>query len=320
MATELKKIPISDIVPNEIALRGVNKEDEDYQNLAASVAQDGLINPISVRAKKDENGKNYYELIDGLQRFSACCDAGFEEIPVHVLSLSDAQVLEAQVLANVHRVETRPVEYSKQLQKILGGNPTMTITQLATKLSKSPTWVGERLGLLKLDKSIGALVDEEKINLSNAYALAKLPPEEQAAFVDRAQTMKPAEFVPLIQTRVKAIREAKRKGRKAEDAEFTPVARLQKVSTLKKELTDPQILTQLVKEFKIKTPLEAVKLTLQWVLHLDPKSIEADKIRDEQRKKAKEEAKQRKKAEREREKAKRAAETAAKIEAEIVKS
>jgi ParB/RepB/Spo0J family partition protein len=316
--TEVKTIAITEIVPNEVALRGVNKEAEDYQNLMASIKQNGLLNPIVVRPKSVD-GKDFFELVDGLQRFSACCDAGIPEIPVHIMKLSDAQVLEAQVLANVHRIETKPVEYSKQLQKILGCNATMTISELATKLSKSPTWVGERLGLLRLDKNIGALVDEEKINLSNAYALAKLPPDEQAAFVDRAQTMKPNEFVPLIQQRAKEIREARRQGKKVEAAEFVPIAHLQKVSVLKSELTTPQILPALIKEFGVKNPVDAAMLTLQWVLHLDQKSIEAAQILDEQRKRSREEAKQRRKAEREKQKAADAAKKAVEIEANLTK-
>ena len=314
---EVLVINVNEIVPNQVALRGVNKEGEDYQNLLSSIkAKGGVITPISVRRKND-GSKDFYELIDGLQRFSCCCDAGITLVPANILTMDDAEVLEAQVLANVHRVETRPVEYSKQLQRILGGNPTMTITELATKLAKSPTWVSERLGLLKLDKGVGALVDEGKVNLSNAYALAKLPVEEQVAFVDRAQTMKPNEFVPLVQARVKEIREARRQGKKAAEAEFIPVAHLQKVSVLKAELTDPAIIPSLMKEFQPKSVNEAAALTLKWVLNLDPKSVEAAKIRYEQSQKAKVDAKARRTAEREKAKAAKAAANAAEIEANM---
>ena len=314
---EVLVINVNEIVPNQVALRGVNKEGEDYQNLLSSIkAKGGVITPISVRRKND-GSKDFYELIDGLQRFSCCCDAGITLVPANILTMDDAEVLEAQVLANVHRVETRPVEYSKQLQRILGGNPTMTITELATKLAKSPTWVSERLGLLKLDKGVGILVDEGKVNLSNAYALAKLPVEEQVAFVDRAQTMKPNEFVPLVQARVKEIREARRQGKKAAEAEFIPVAHLQKVSVLKAELTDPAIIPSLMKEFQPKSVIEAAALTLKWVLNLDPKSVEAAKIRYEQSQKAKVDAKARRTAEREKAKAAKAAANAAEIEANM---
>jgi ParB/RepB/Spo0J family partition protein len=314
---EVLVINANEITPNQVALRGVNKEDEDYQNLLSSIkAQGGVITPISVRRKNDGQ-KDFYELIDGLQRYSCCCDAGITLIPANILTMDDAEVLEAQVLANVHRVETRPVEYSKQLCRILGGNPTMTITELATKLAKSPTWVSARLGLLKLDKGVGSLVDEGKVNLSNAYALAKLPVEEQVAFVDRAQTMKPNEFVPLVQARVKEVREARRQGKKAGAAEFVPVAHLQKISILKAELTDPTIIPSLIAEYKPKNAVDAAKLALQWVLNMDPKSVEASKIRYEQSQKAKEEAKQRRAAEREKDKAKKAAANAAEIEANM---
>jgi len=313
---EVAVIAIADIIPNQVALRGVNKEGEDYQNMLQSIKDNGLITPISVR-KKNDGEKDFFELIDGLQRFSCHCDCGIPSIAANILAMDDADVLVAQVVANVHRVETKPVEYTKQLQRILSSNPTMTINELAQMVAKSPSWVGERLGLLKLDKNVGDLVDEGKIGLSNAYALAKLPVEEQMNFLADAQTMKPAEFVPKIQARVKEIREARRQGKKAEAAEFIPVAHLQKVSVLKSELAEMSIIPALLKEFKPKSVADAAKLTLEWVLNLDPKSVEVAKVKYEQSQKAKEEAKQRRTAEREKEKAKKAAEKAAEIEAKM---
>lgn len=317
---EVKVVAVSDIVPNQVALRGVNKEGEDYQNLLDSIKDKGrVLVPIVVRRKND-GSKDYFELIDGLQRFSCCCDSGIAEIPANILTMDDAEVLIAQILTNVHRVETRPVEYSKQLQRVLGSNPTMTITELAKMVAKSPSWVGERLGLLKLDKAVGALVDEGKINLSNAYALAKLPVEEQINFLADAQTMKPGEFVPKINIRVKEIREARRQGKKAQPAEFVPVAHLQKVSVLKAELTEMTIIPSLLKEFKPKSITDAAALTLKWVLNLDPKSIEIAKVRYDQSQRAKAEAKQRRAAEREKAKAKKAAENVVAIEENMTKA
>ncbi len=71
-----------------------------------------MLLPITVREVRDpDTGQKYYSLIDGLHRYNAAQDAGLEEIPCHVLTMDELQVLEAQLMANVHKVETRPVEY-----------------------------------------------------------------------------------------------------------------------------------------------------------------------------------------------------------------
>jgi ParB family chromosome partitioning protein len=102
----------------------------------------------------------------------------------------------------VHKIETKPVEYSKAILKIIEGNPLLSREELATSLAKTSSWLSERLGLLKLTEEIGKLVDSGEIKLSNAYALAKLPPEEQSDFVDRALTMPPQQFTPTVNARV----------------------------------------------------------------------------------------------------------------------
>jgi len=259
------------------------------------------------------------EITDGLHRFSAAKDAGITEIPVDILDLNDAESLEAQILMNVHKVETKPVQYSNQLRRILAMNPMMTEAELATKLGKSAQWIKERLGLVKLPEKVAALVDDGKINLTNAYAIAKLPPEEAADWVDRAMTEAPNAFVPKVNGRVKEIKDAKRKGKDASTAEFTPAAHLQKLSAFKEELDSPKIGPALVKKLKIKTPEDGFAMGVKWALHLDPESIEAGKAKYEAQKEAKAEAAKRRAAERAEKKAAEAAEAAAKAKEDLNK-
>lgn len=306
-----KTLQISEIRENKIALRNVNTESEDFRGLVDSIKQVGIMNPISVRERVID-GETTYELVDGLHRFTGAQEAGLTEIPVNIVDLKDTEVMEAQIITNVHKVETKPVEYSKQIQRIMAANPTMTINEMASRLCKTPGWLSERLGLLKLEDNVAQLVDDGKINLSNAYALAKLPPDEQVNFLDRAQTMIPQEFVPTAQARVKEIREARRKGQDADKAEFIPVPHLQKLALLKQELSSPSIIPSLVKDQKVKDPVDAAVLTLKWVLHMDPHSIDAAKQKDDARKAELEEAKKRRAVEKAEKKAKKAADEAAK--------
>lgn len=283
---KLIHIPLSKIRENPVALRSVNRTTEEYLGLVDSIKKDGVLNPILVREVKDaESGEMVYGLIDGLHRFTASTDAGKETIPAQVVSMEDAEVLEAQVLANVHKVETKPVEYSKQLTRILAQNPLMPMSELAMRLSKSPAWLNERLGLVKLEAGVASLVDEGKINLSNAYALAKLPVEDQAAYLERAMTMTPQEFVPTVGARVKEIREAKRQGRSTAPGEFTPVPHLRKVSELKEEMEQAAAAKVLTKELGITDAAEGFQLGIKWALHMDAQSVAIAKQKDADRQK-----------------------------------
>jgi ParB/RepB/Spo0J family partition protein len=318
----LAKVSLSDIRENEVALRTVNRESEQFIGLVDSIRQKGFLGTITVREKTDaETEQPYYELIDGLHRFKAAQDAGLTEIGVDIQDMNDAGVLEAQIMQNVHKVETRPSEYSQQLKKILNLNPLMTEAELAEKLGKSPAWIKQRLGLLKIDNTdIQELIDSGKINLSNAYALAKLPAEEMADFLDRAMTLPPEQFVPAVGERVKEINEAKRKGKDAAPAEFQPRAFLQKLGDIKSEYDEPAIASALCAANGASTAEEGFALAIAWCLHLDSASVDAQKLADEERKKKNEEAKKRRQAERAAQKAKdleakakEAAETAAKL-------
>jgi ParB/RepB/Spo0J family partition protein len=287
MSKHLKEIPLKQIRENPVALRGVNRQTEQYQGLLESVKSKGVINPIAVREVKDATtGEMFYGIIEGLHRYTASLDAGKETIPAQVLNMNDAEVQEAQIIGNIHKIETKPVEYSKALQRLLGQNPLMTFHELAGKLHKSDTWLKERLGLTKLNGKIAELVDSGKINLSNAYVLAKLPEDEQPAFVDRAMQMTPQEFGGTVQARKKELDTARRQGRQAQAEGFVAVARARKTAEIKTELESPQFGPQLVRETGAKTAEEGFKLGLQFCVHLDSRSIEAAQAKDAARKKA----------------------------------
>ena len=318
---EVKKIAIAEIRENPVALRAVNRQDENYLGLVESIKTKGFMGAITVRAKIDPETKaNFYEVVDGLHRFCASKDAGVTEINADIVSLDDDQTLEAQIMANIHKIETRPVEYSRQLLRILSRNPLMTEIELAQKLGKSAQWIRERLGLTKISNNdIAELVNEGKIKLANGYALAKLPPEEMADFVDRAMTLPPDEFVPAATARLKELRDAKRKGTDASASEFAPVAFMQKMKDVKDELDKGAIAQSLCAG--LSSPADGFKMAVQWMLHLDPRSVEVQKAKDDARKKQRAEAQNKRlleSADKKAEKAKKAAEEAEKAKAALL--
>lgn len=310
----LMRIPLASIRENPVALRSVNRQTEKYIAFAASIRQDGVMNAILVREIPSPEGTQLYGIIEGLHRYTASLDAGFKDIPAQVINMTDAQVMQAQLIGNAHRIETTPVEYSKHLQRILSSDPFLTMAQLAGKLSQSTTWLSERLGLLKLNESIHKLVDEGKINLTNAYSLAKLPEEEQQDFVDRAMTMTPQEFGPTVLARRSEINKANRQGRSADSATFVPVPHMQKLSDLKAEMESPTIGPVLVRENNITTADEGFALGVRWALRMDSRSIAAAKEKDEARKKQAKDEQAKAAAERAKKRADEAAAAVAKLQ------
>lgn len=211
---ELKTVPIRYVRPGPHAMRKVDRCSSDHLLLVKLIREKGFHGAITVRRAEGEwKGDTYYEIVDGLLRFSAAKDAGLTKINVDIVDITDEQMLEHQILRSHHRIETKPMEYARQLKKIIARTPLMTANELAKKLGKSITWLKKMLSLNKIPYYVGIhkLIDEGKIPLSNAYALAKLPQDEQLGWVDRAEHVHPNEFVPMVQQRMRELRDAKHK-------------------------------------------------------------------------------------------------------------
>jgi len=262
---QTKTISINEIRPNPVALRAVNLESEDVIALRDSIKQYGLMNAISVRKRQGEDGSSYYELIDGLHRWTCCRELGIEQIPVVIKDLAEDEILEAQMVANMHNIETTPSQYTEQLKRIMQRNPRMTEPELAKRLCRSTDFIVKRLSLGSItDSGIKSLVDDGKIPLTNAYVLAKLPADEQKDMVESAMTEDNQAFAARVQARAKEIRDAKRAGASATPPVFEARAFLRKLS-------------------EIEPALAAAKgeyaEALKWVLHLDSESINAAKAK-----------------------------------------
>jgi ParB family chromosome partitioning protein len=278
---QLLHIPLSDIRLNPVGLRDAQKNEVEFTELVDSIKKYGVINAIVVRSAPGGDGKKY-ELVDGLQRFSASQEAGKPTIPAQVVTLEEADRIIAQVIGNAVRLDTKPVEYAKALMKILGYNPTWTEAELASRISKSPTWVSKQLGLLKLSDAAKVLVDDGKIVAANAYALAKLPPEEQDKWIDRAQTTDANQFTQQVYERAKQIREANRQGKDAGEEKFVATFHLRKKPEIEASIQNPEVARAMIADMKIgknkaeqEAALAGFVLALQWVGSTDPKTVQA---------------------------------------------
>ncbi len=317
------RVPVALIQPSPILLRSVDREDEQYQDLVASVRHRGVDNAITIRpipaAQRVEGGPEYY-VTDGLQRWSAAKDAGVFDVPVHVKDIPDSEVLYSQIIANVHRVDTKPKEYADALKRILEMSPMMTKQDLADQLNKSTSWLDQRLSLTKLSKEVGELVDDGKVTLNNAIVLAKLSDEDQAKFLNDAMTKDSGSFGAAVQQHLKEQRKAIREGRPQTPVAYVPPPKLIKVEEICTLYKEANNVATFLKEQGVTVNTDTVAaatVALQRVVCLDPLSYKARVDQYEADKAQREKAAELKKAEREKQKAFEAEETKKRLAAEL---
>lgn len=164
-----------------------------------------------MRPVKDRTtGNLLYGLIKGLQRYTAASDIGMQAIPANVIELSDVQVQNFQIMLGKTVKDIRPVQFSKGLQRILQYDDLMSMSHLCSTLHVDEEWVNERLGLENLSPPAQRYVTLDKINVCNAYVLARLPVQEQGRFINKAMTMDGANFSSVVFRRIKELREVRR--------------------------------------------------------------------------------------------------------------
>ena len=303
-------IKFSEITAYETKLRDVEKETADYKELVASIATDGLINAICVCVAPDElkaEGKKYI-LVDGLHRLNACQDAGMDTIPAIVKPKMDKnQILVGQLVANSHKIDTKPAQMAAQLLRISNANKMMTRTDLANMIHRSTTFVDNYLKLTVIeDEKIMQMIDDGDICVTNASALAslwKVAPDEVPNFIQQAVTNQASEFVPVIEARVKEINAEKRKGKGKGEAEFKHIPKLRKPKEVIALLEDSTSLVAAAATEEISSVEDAINFTLRFVLNSTTKDVEVAREAWEAAKKSRVEARAKGKAERDLKKA-----------------
>ena len=155
-------IPVDQITEPRTALRLVDTGSVEYLEMRDSIAAEGFWNSISVRPAKEDNK---FEIIDGLCRHTCARELGLESIPCIIkYHVSDDAVLAAQIQANAIRPEMKPVEFAQQMKRMLTRRPEMTFDELAHLIHKSPGWVRQTLGLLRLVKEAKKMVDRGEMS------------------------------------------------------------------------------------------------------------------------------------------------------------
>ena len=165
-------VRLSEIQPRRDQPRK-NFDLESLQQLADSIAEHGLLQPVVVR----EALGGYYEIIAGERRWRAAKMAGLSEIPVTILSADDRKASELAIIENVQREDLNPMEEAqayKKLQEEYG----LTQDKVASAVGKSRSAVANTLRLLDLPEEAGTLVDTGKLSEGHAKVLLGTTYEE----------------------------------------------------------------------------------------------------------------------------------------------
>jgi ParB family chromosome partitioning protein len=177
---DLRSLAISSIQPGKFQPRHAF-DPEKIEELAASIKAQGLIQPVVVRAI----AAGRYELIAGERRWRAAQQAGLDEIPALVKVVPDQAVVAMALIENIQREDLSPLEEAQALSRLIE-EFGLTHQQTADAIGRSRAAVSNLLRLLDLPAAIKRLLDERKLDMGHARALATLPEARAVALAREA--------------------------------------------------------------------------------------------------------------------------------------
>ncbi|MCI6498041.1 MAG: ParB/RepB/Spo0J family partition protein [Lachnospiraceae bacterium] len=201
-------LKISQIEPNKSQPRK-NFNEDSLQELADSIKQFGIIQPLVVQ-KKDK----YYEIIAGERRWRAARIAGLKEVPVIIKDYSEQEVVEIALIENIQREDLNPIEEAQAYKRLLE-EYNLKQDEVAERVSKSRTAVTNSMRLLKLSDKVQEMLIDEMITSGHARAILAIEDEElQYEIAERVMDEKLS--VRETEKLVKAINNPKKKKDKVE--------------------------------------------------------------------------------------------------------
>jgi len=173
--SEYRDMPIDWLVESPTNPRQTFDQDA-MRELAESIRANGVLQPLLVRPK----GEHIFEIVFGARRYRGSLLAERETVPVSIREMTDAQMLEAQLVENLQRQDVHPLHEAQGFAALLRlEEPKYSIELIAAKCGKSAGYVTSRLRLTELVPSVAEAFTKDEIALGHALLLAKLQPEQQ---------------------------------------------------------------------------------------------------------------------------------------------
>ena len=172
-------VKITKVEPNREQPRK-NFDEDALQELADSIKQFGLLQPIL-----GQNRKDYYEIIAGERRWRAAKLAGLKEVPVIIRNYTEQEIVEISLIENIQREDLNPIEEAQAYKRLLT-EFHLKQDEVAERVSKSRAAVTNSIRLLKLNEEVQRMVVDEMISTGHARALLAVEnPEEQYNLAQR---------------------------------------------------------------------------------------------------------------------------------------
>ena len=171
MLANARTVPIEFLHPSKLQPRA-DFNDERLQQLAQSIREQGVLQPILVRAHRTHQGE--YEIVAGERRWRAAQLAQLHEVPVVQKDLSDRDTLEIALIENIQRQDLNPIEEARGYRRLM---QEFAYTQevLSDRIGKSRPHIANLLRLLELPDIVRIMIAEGKLSTGHARALINLP-------------------------------------------------------------------------------------------------------------------------------------------------
>ena len=170
LETNINKLPISSLISNKFQPRKIFDKD-NLQDLANSIKERGIIQPIVVRKSANKDSK--YEIIAGERRWLAAQKAGLHEVPVVITDVNDLKSLELAIIENVQRHDLNPIEEARGYQRLIQ-EFSYDQEKVSQFMGKSRSHIANFLRLLNLPEEILKLVEDNKLSVGHAKILVGL--------------------------------------------------------------------------------------------------------------------------------------------------
>ncbi len=160
-------------------------DEEKLQELAISIKNYGIIEPIIVNPKSSITGKVTYEIIAGERRLRAAKLAGLSEIPALIKNHNNENLLEMMLIENLQREDLTPMEEAQSYETIIN-KKNLTQEQLADFLGKSRSYIANMMRILKAPSEVKQKLVENQLSMSQVRTLMSLPVKEMITLADQA--------------------------------------------------------------------------------------------------------------------------------------
>lgn len=189
--TRVIQVPIEDIIPNRFQPR-LAFDDTSLQELANSIKQHGIIQPLVLRRIEDK-----YEIIAGERRYKAATMAGLSSVPAIITDMDDNKSAEVAIVENIQRKDLNAIEEARSYKALLD-KEGMTQEELAKKMGISQAAISNKMRLLSLADAVQQALMQEKISERHARSLLKIKDESKQKallkkIIDERMTVKKLE-------------------------------------------------------------------------------------------------------------------------------